>query len=92
MSKNRALFILSIFLILLPYIGFSKGWEDGLTVVSGLILFALTYLYIKESRLGKSQHTVVTENKRYFDQEGDFVGSEIDVTEQMVFQSDNEEK
>jgi hypothetical protein len=91
MTKNKALFALSIFLILLPYIGFQKSSEDSLVIISGIILFVLTYLYIKEGRMKDPKHTVVTENKRYFDNEGDFVGGEIDVTEEIVLDSDNEE-
>lgn len=91
MSKNRSLFILSIFLIILPYIGFSKPAEDTLTVISGLILFVLSYLYIKEGRMKSHNHTMVAETKKFFDEEGDFVGSEIDVTEEIVLNSANEE-
>jgi hypothetical protein len=91
MSKNRALFILSIFLIVLPYIGFTKGWEDSFTVIAGIILFILTYFYVKEGRLKSPKHTIVTENKKYYDDEGDFVGGEIDVTEKVVLDSVDEE-
>ena len=92
MSKNRILFTLSIILALLPSLGFSKSWEDQIIVIVGLILFVLAYMYIKDSRMAPGTHIIHSEAKKYFDKEGDYVGGEIDVTEEVVIDRAHEEE
>lgn len=48
MSKQRWLFILGIWVALLPFLGFPRTWKNLLFVITGLGLIYLSYLLRKE--------------------------------------------
>ncbi len=45
MRKARALFILGIWVAVLPHLGFPSLWKNILFLLSGLALIYLSYLY-----------------------------------------------
>ncbi len=48
MRKERALFIIGLWIILLPFSGFPSFWRTGLFFITGLVLIYIAYLfYIK---------------------------------------------
>jgi len=71
MSKNKLLFVVSILLVVLPFIGFPKKWEDIITVVSGFVLLILTYFFVRASRMGNVSEKISRTESFVFDQEGD---------------------
>jgi len=51
MSKNKTFFLISIALVLIPFIGFSRSVEDILTVVLALTIAGLVLIDVRRKRL-----------------------------------------
>lgn len=55
MSKTRWVFILGIWVMILPFLGFPRVWKNTLFVITGLGLIYLAYLLRREKRRVSSQ-------------------------------------
>lgn len=60
MRKERTLFIIGIWVAVLPYLGFYESWRKILFIITGLGLVYLSYLFYTEAknRLGKDENRV----------------------------------
>ena len=63
MSNRRIIFILGVWVAILPFLGFPASWKQVLFVLSGLTLIGFSY-YIEESkhRPKKEASDVFTDN------------------------------
>lgn len=50
MRKERTLFILGLWIIVLPFSGFPSSWRTVLFVLTGLALVYLAYLFYLEAK------------------------------------------
>jgi hypothetical protein len=50
MRKEKALFILGIWVAILSFLGFPQTWRNILFLISGLFIIYLSYLFYIESR------------------------------------------
>ncbi len=69
MRKERTLFIIGIWVIVLPFLGFPEAWRHILFVMTGLALAYLSYLYYKEAKMRQSKNSN-TESKTFVDNIG----------------------
>lgn len=53
MSKIKIIFVLSIWMTILTYLGFPQKLKDLLFLISGLILISISYLLYRELRKGE---------------------------------------
>ena len=92
MSKNKISLFIAFFLIILPFIGFPKTWEDNLTVIIGLLVLFITYLHVREGRLRNGTKSQMTKNESVlFDRSGNMIGREVNATLNVVIDnSDND--
>lgn len=60
MRKERTLFIIGVWVAILPYLGFYESWRKVMFVITGLALVYLAYLFYKEAkaRLEKDEISV----------------------------------
>lgn len=60
MRKERTLFIIGIWVAILPYLGFYESWRKVLFILTGIGLVYLAYLFYKEtkSRLSKDENRI----------------------------------
>jgi len=58
MRKEKTLFIIGIWVALLPYLGFYESWRKGLFMITGAGLIYLAYLFYSETkaRLSKEEN------------------------------------
>ncbi|OGJ03770.1 hypothetical protein A3G06_02560 [Candidatus Nomurabacteria bacterium RIFCSPLOWO2_12_FULL_46_14] len=57
MSRIKTLFVLGIWIAILPYLGFPSSWKNILITLSGLGLAFLSYLIRREERIVKKEKT-----------------------------------
>ena len=77
-------------LIILPYIGLPKIWEDRGTIIVGMFLLLMTYLYVRSGRLGHRIKKSITETNYAFADGGENIkATEVDTVTEVFF--DNEE-
>lgn len=69
MRKARIFLFLSIWITILPYLGFPYSWKDILTTLSGLGLVYLSFRLYKESKIGEKKEEKTFDNFR----ENDFI-------------------
>jgi len=55
MRKEKTLFIIGLWVVILPFLGFPTNWRKGLFVVTGIAIMYLAYLFYLEvkARLDK---------------------------------------
>jgi len=60
MRKERTLFIIGVWVAILPYLGFYESWRKVLFVITGIGLVYLAYLFYSEAkaRLEKDDNKV----------------------------------
>lgn len=60
MRKERTLFIIGVWVAILPYLGFFESWRKVLFVITGIALIYLAYLFYTEAknRLSKDENRV----------------------------------
>lgn len=60
MRKEKTLFIIGIWVAILPYLGFYESWRKILFIITGIGLIYLAYLFYTETknRLGKDENNV----------------------------------
>ena len=51
MRKEKTLFILGLWVIILPYLGFPNAWRKILFLMTGLALMYLAYLFYLEVKI-----------------------------------------
>ncbi len=71
MSKNKILLIISLVLVVLPFIGFPKNIEDIVTVALGVILLVLALLYVRSARMGHIEGTITRTKSFLVEENGD---------------------
>ncbi|MFA6339083.1 MAG: hypothetical protein WCW87_03430 [Candidatus Paceibacterota bacterium] len=67
MTKNLAIFILAILIVLVPFSGFPSGWKTIFYIIAGLAIAVLSFLssrrMSKECRsIGEVKNRVYAEN------------------------------
>ena len=62
MRKERTLFIIGIWVAILPYLGFYESWGKVIFIITGVGLIYLAYLFYTEAktRLGKDEISTKT--------------------------------
>lgn len=60
MRKERTLFIIGIWVAILPFLGFYENWRKILFIITGLGIIYLGYLFYIEvkARLGKDDNRI----------------------------------
>ena len=60
MRKERTLFVIGIWVAILPFLGFFESWRKILFIITGVGLIYLAYLFYTEAklRLNKSENNV----------------------------------
>lgn len=60
MRKERTLFIIGIWVAILPYLGFYESWRKVLFLITGLVIIYLAYLFYSEAsaRIKKSENVI----------------------------------
>lgn len=58
MRKEKTLFIIGIWTIILPFLGFPDTWRKILFIITGFMLIYLAYIYYEEvkERIAKSDN------------------------------------
>lgn len=62
MKKARIFLIISIWVMVLPYLGFPYFWKNLLFTVTGLVLAYSSYLLYKEAKVEKIEGNKVFDN------------------------------
>ena len=70
MRKERVLFILGVWVAILPYLGFPYAWKSVLFVLTGLGLIYFSYVLYGEAKAGETKEKKKTvesfsENKEF---------------------------
>jgi len=67
MKKARTFLIISIWVAILPYLGFPYFWKNLFFTITGLILAYLSYLLYKETKIEKEKIVFdnFSENKNF---------------------------
>lgn len=55
MRKERTLFIIGIWVAVLPFLGFPNSWRKTLFVLTGLAILYLAYLFYLEVKARRSK-------------------------------------
>lgn len=60
MRKERTLFIVGVWVAILPYLGFPESWRKVLFLITGVALVYLAYLFYAEAkiRLSKEENRI----------------------------------
>jgi hypothetical protein len=60
MRKERTLFIIGIWVAVLPYFGFPEAWRKVLFIITGIGLIYLSYLFYIEfkNRMNKEENRI----------------------------------
>lgn len=62
MRKERTLFIIGLWVIILPFLGFPESWRKVLFIITGLMLFYLGYLFYTEAKNRVSKIEVIAKS------------------------------
>ena len=73
MQRARILLVFSIWIAVLPYLGFPTSWKNFLFTLTGLVLAYLSYVLYKEYRINKIGTTI---NIDSFSENRDFEAKE----------------
>jgi hypothetical protein len=65
MRKEKTLFILAIWIMVLPFLGFPESWEKVFFIITGLAFIYLAYLFYLESKNRLLKHN--EESKSFVD-------------------------
>jgi hypothetical protein len=65
MRKEKTLFILAIWIMVLPFLGFPESWEKVFFIITGLAFIYLAYLFYLESKNRLLKHS--EESKTFVD-------------------------
>jgi len=58
MRKEKTLFIIGIWIIILPFLGFPDTWRKIFFIITGFMLVYLSYIYYQQakSRISKNEN------------------------------------
>lgn len=65
MRKEKTLFILGLWIVILPFLGFPNSWRKTLFVLSGFAVVYLSYLFYLEAKRRLSK--IVEQPKNFVD-------------------------
>jgi hypothetical protein len=65
MRKEKTLFLIGLWVIILPYLGFPNSWRNVLFIITGLAIIYLAYLFYLETRQRLSK--IVKQDKNFVD-------------------------
>lgn len=65
MRKERTLFVIGVWVAVLPFLGFPNSWREVLFLITGLILICLAYLFYNQAKRRILKTT--TESKTFVD-------------------------
>lgn len=68
MRKEKTLFILGLWMMILPFLGFTNNWRKILFFITGLAIVYLAYLFYLEVKARLSKHN--DHNKTFIDNVG----------------------
>lgn len=74
MSKIKIIFVLSIWIIILPFLGFPSSLKDILFSTTGLVLVYFSYMLYRNLKVGETKK----ENFDNFSENSDFSENKID--------------
>lgn len=69
MRKEKTLFLIGLWVIILPYLGFPNNWRKVLFLVSGLAIIYLAYLFYLETKARLSK--IIKQDQNFVDNIGD---------------------
>ncbi len=69
MRKEKTLFIIGLWVIILPFLGFTNIWRQILFTISGLAIIYLAYLFYLEYK-SRSKKEEVIHNHTFIDNIG----------------------
>ena len=62
MRKEKTLFIMGIWVAILPYLGFYESWRKVLFIITGIGLIYIAYLFYTEAKRRLSKDENVTKS------------------------------
>ncbi|NVN97204.1 hypothetical protein HXX01_03160 [Candidatus Nomurabacteria bacterium] len=62
MRKEKTLFIMGIWVAILPYLGFYESWRKVLFIITGIGLIYIAYLFYTEAKMRLSKDENVTKS------------------------------
>lgn len=65
MRKERTLFVIGVWVAVLPFLGFPNSWREVFFVITGLALVCLAYLFYNQAKTRILKTT--TESKTFVD-------------------------
>ena len=65
MRKEKTLFLIGLWVIILPFLGFPNSWRNILFIITGLAIIYLAYLFYLETRQRLSK--IVKQDKNFVD-------------------------
>lgn len=73
MRKEKTLFLLGLWVIILPFLGFPNSWRKALFIITGIAVIYLAYLFYLQtkSRLLK----IIKQDKNFVDNVGEMADS-----------------
>lgn len=68
MRKEKTLFIIGLWVMILPFLGFPNSWRKVLFFITGVAMMYLAYLFYIEVKVRLAKHT--DHNKTFIDNIG----------------------
>lgn len=65
MRKEKTLFLIGLWVMILPYLGFPNNWRKVLFFVSGLAIIYLAYLFYLEAKVRLSK--IINQDQNFVD-------------------------
>ncbi len=62
-TRNRILFVLGVWVLLIPFLGFPSPYKSFFMIVSGLAIIVLAFLYARDKRMVESTDTAATKRE-----------------------------
>lgn len=67
MRKEKGLFFVGFFILVLPFLGFPNSWKTVMFVIVGIIIIYLAYLFYIEVKDRLAKNSIETETKTFID-------------------------
>ena len=68
MRKEKTLFIIGLWVVILPFLGFPNNWRKILFLITGLAIIYLAYLFYLEVKVRLSKN--ISHSKTFVDNMG----------------------
>jgi len=69
MRKEKTLLIIGVWIMVLPFLGFTNSWRQALLLISGFAIVYLAYLFYLEYKVRVKKE--IDNNKTFVDNIGD---------------------